>query len=100
MSAVDPGPLVLDTHAVVWYLQQDRRLSPRAEAEIDRALAGGHTVQLPSICLVELVYLVEKRRIPAAVAERLNQVLTDPSFGFRLAVLDQKAAEATREVPW
>ena len=100
MSDAAPGPLVVDTHTAVWYLQQDRRLSRRAETDIDHALAGGHAIHVPSICLVELVYLVDKRRVPAAVAERLDEVLTDPSFGFRIAVLDRKVAEATRQVPW
>jgi PIN domain nuclease of toxin-antitoxin system len=71
------GPLVVDTHSAVWYLHQDGRLSRRAESEIDSALAGGHPIHVPSISLVELVYLVDKGRIPAAVAERVEQVLRD-----------------------
>ena len=43
------GPLVVDTHAAVWYLQRDQRLSRRAEADIDDALAGGYAIHVPSI---------------------------------------------------
>jgi PIN domain nuclease of toxin-antitoxin system len=80
-------------------LQRDERLSRRARAEIAGALAGGHWIHVPSICLVELVYLVDKGRIPGAVADRVDQVLRDPASGFRLAPLDMRVAEATRLIP-
>jgi PIN domain nuclease of toxin-antitoxin system len=93
------GPLVVDTHSAVWYLDEDVRLSRRAESEIDHALAGGFGIYVPSSSLVELVYLVDKRRIPADVAERVDQVLRDPDSGFRLTPLDLRVAEATRRIP-
>jgi len=99
MTAGAPGPLVVDTHTAVWYLHQDGRLSRRAELEIDSALAGGHRVHVPSICLVELVYLVDKGRIPAAVTEFVDRVLRDPASGFRLAPLDLRVVEAMRQIP-
>ncbi|SPF35477.1 conserved hypothetical protein [Candidatus Sulfopaludibacter sp. SbA4] len=92
MTAGGPGSLVVDTHSVVWYLQGDRRLSRRAESDMDQALAGEYPIYVPSISLVELVYLVEKGRIPAAVAERVVQVLRDPASGFRVAPLDMRIA--------
>lgn len=98
MSPPEPGPLVIDTHTTVWYLQQDPRLSKRAEAEIDRSLAGGQPIHVASISVVELVYLIEKGRIPPEVAERVGRVLRDPESGFRLAPLDLTIAEITRQV--
>ena len=47
MTANANGPLVVDTHTAVWYLQHDRRLTSRAEAEIDHALAAGHAIHVP-----------------------------------------------------
>ncbi len=99
MIAGARGLLVADTHTTIWYLQDDQRLSARAEAEIDRALTEGNQVYVPSICLVELVYLVEKGRIPGDVAARVDQVLRDPDSGFVLAPLDRLVAEATRKIP-
>jgi PIN domain nuclease of toxin-antitoxin system len=58
--------LVADTHAVVWYLLQSPRLSDVAREQMAAAIAGGDPILVPSICLVEIVYLVEKRRIPQA----------------------------------
>ena len=99
MIAGGPGPLVVDTHAAIWFLQRDERLSRRARAEINGALAAGHSIHVPSISLVELVYLVEKGKIPEAVVVRVDQVLRDPASGFRLAPLDLRVSEATRRIP-
>jgi PIN domain nuclease of toxin-antitoxin system len=98
MTAPGSGPRVVDTHTAVWYLQQDPRLSRRAEEEIDRALAGGHPIYLASISVVELIYLTDKGRIPAAVVERIGRVLRDPVSGFRLASLNLEVAEATGSI--
>jgi PIN domain nuclease of toxin-antitoxin system len=97
MTSGDAGAVVFDTHSAVWCLQRDGRLSRRAEKEIDRALAEGHLIHVSSICPVELVYLVEKGRIPSAVVERVDQVLRNPASGFRLAPLDLGVAKHTSD---
>lgn len=58
-----PG-VVVDTHAIVWHLSQDSRLSRVAHDAITAATNDGKIVCLPWICLVELTYLVEKGRLP------------------------------------
>ena len=57
---------VLDTHAAVWYLLKSRSLSPKALHAIEVALQSGEPVFLPSISLVEVVYLVEIGTSPEA----------------------------------
>ena len=64
-----PG-VVVDTHAIVWYLSQDSRLSLAARDTLTAATNDGEMVYIPSICLVELTYLVEKGRLPAAARRR------------------------------
>jgi PIN domain nuclease of toxin-antitoxin system len=98
MTPAATGPVVVDTHTAVWYLQRDERLSRRARAAIVDALAEGHVIHLPSISLVELVYLVEKGRIPTTASERVDLVVRDPESGFRLAPLTLEVAEATRRI--
>ena len=46
MSAV-----VVDTHAIVWYLEGDPRLSVKAAAALDQATSGGEAIHVPSVCL-------------------------------------------------
>jgi PIN domain nuclease of toxin-antitoxin system len=93
-----PG-LVLDTHAAVWYLQRDSRLSKAAEDAIDRAIQAGDPAYVASISVVELTYLVEKGRVPAAALEILRKSLTDPSSGFSVLPLDLAVADALAKIP-
>ena len=89
MSAV-----AVDTHTIVWYLAGDPRLSARAAATLDQATNEGEPIHVPSVCLVELTYLIEKGRIPAAARQRLVQALDDPGKPCRLAPLDRSVADA------
>ena len=69
---------VADTHAVIWYLSNDPRLSAAARGVFEHAAQQGHQVAISSITLVEMVYLVEKDRIPAGHFTRLAAELSDP----------------------
>ncbi len=68
---------VADTHAVLWYLFADPRLSSRARQVIEAAAAAGDHVGLSSITLIEMVYLIEKGRIASESFSRLAAVTTD-----------------------
>jgi PIN domain nuclease of toxin-antitoxin system len=54
---------VIDTHALIWYLYNDPRLSMRARQFMETAAQNGEQIAISSITLVELVYLIEKGRI-------------------------------------
>ncbi len=66
---------VADTHAVVWYLFSDPRLSETARQVIDEAIDGGNQIGISAISLIEIVYLVEKGRIPAQTFADLAALL-------------------------
>lgn len=57
---------VADTHAALWYLLKNPRLSVTARQFIDNAAAAGFDIVLSPISLAESVYLVEKNRLPAS----------------------------------
>jgi len=68
-------PVVTDTHALVWHLTGDSRLSDNARRLFEDADQGRETVHIPCILLFELTYLVEKKRIGldlACVVSRLK----------------------------
>ena len=46
---------VADTHAVIWYLFADERLSATARTMIEEAAAGGDQIAFSSITLAEIV---------------------------------------------
>ena len=66
---------VTDTHALVWYLEDDKRLGPFATQAYDDCEQGSGFVYVPTICLVELIYLQEKGRIPATLKTKFDQQL-------------------------
>ncbi len=57
---------VLDTHAIVWYLATDPRLSPAAEAVLDNLTAE---LVIPTIVLVEIQHLHAKRKFQPGLAD-------------------------------
>ena len=73
---------VLDTHAVIWLLHADPRLSPVARQGIDAAIRQGAQVAISSITLVETAYLEEKKRIPAGTLQGILTLLdkAEPSL--------------------
>lgn len=51
---------VADTHAALWHLFNDKRLSAAAVDFIDQAAAQRQRIAVSAISLAEIVYLVEK----------------------------------------
>ena len=90
--------VVVDTHSILWYLAGDPKLSKVATAALDAATQGGYPIYVPAICLVELVYLVEKNRLPAIARERLLAALDDPERPPRLVPMDRAVVDAVELV--
>lgn len=67
--------VVADTHAAIWYLTNNPRLSHAAANAMDEATAGGDPIFIPSVGLVELTYLIENGRLPAEARSRLVDIL-------------------------
>jgi PIN domain nuclease of toxin-antitoxin system len=82
---------VADTHTVIWYLYGDPRLSSVARTWIETAATTGDQIALSSITLAEMVYLIEKGRIDAALSRLMaaldaaDAVLVEVPFDRRVA---------------
>ena len=98
---------VADTHTVVWYLYDDRRLSPTASAFMDRVAQQGDAIGVSPITLIEIVYLAEKGRIHphtltsiATAFRSSDSVLVEVPLNLDLAqVLHQVAWTAVPDMP-
>lgn len=90
--------IVTDTHAAIWYLLAPEKLSSAATAAFDGATQNGEPIYLPSICYIEVVYLVEKRKLPQVALERLDAVLEQPNSAFVLTPLDQGVAQTIAQI--
>jgi PIN domain nuclease of toxin-antitoxin system len=89
---------VADTHAVVWYLAVDKRLSAQAKLFIDETAKNGDEIVVSAITLIEMVYLVEKGRIFAQQFTRLAQELDNHESVFVEVPVDLKIARALSRV--
>jgi PIN domain nuclease of toxin-antitoxin system len=90
---------VADTHAALWHLFGDSRLSNPAVDFIDRAAALRRRIVVSSISLAEVVYLVEKNRLPASAYDDLKIALSDPDHVLKEATFTIEIVDAMRKVP-
>lgn len=90
--------LLLDTHTVIWYLAEPDKLSQTASLAIDSAFDTGIPLYISAICLVEIVYLCEKGRIPEAAAESIIETLTGGG-AFSIVPLDEAVARTLAGIP-
>jgi PIN domain nuclease of toxin-antitoxin system len=72
---------VADTHALIWFVLNDPRLSLPARTAMQNAAASGNRVFVPTISLVEIVYLIEKGRFLPSLLSRIVSALNDPLRG-------------------
>jgi PIN domain nuclease of toxin-antitoxin system len=91
--------VVADTHVIVWYLASPEKLSPAALAALDAADASGEPIYIASISAVEIVYLIEKERLPEIVFTRLLEELARPDSSLSLVPLDLALAQTIRQIP-
>ncbi|MCG3162192.1 MAG: hypothetical protein JMDDDDMK_03432 [Acidobacteria bacterium] len=72
---------IVDTHALIWYLESNPRLGAAAKAILDDLASE---LVFPLIALAEAVDIVDKGRTKIASAPiLLNRVLNDPRFDFQ-----------------
>jgi len=88
---------VTDTHGLAWRLLEvsdavgKRRLrgfSPRARRIFSAADEGRETILIPSIVIVEMVYMNERGIIPRALLDRILADLSGGPENYRVVPLD------------
>jgi PIN domain nuclease of toxin-antitoxin system len=90
---------VADTHAALWHLFDDSRLSAAAGEFIDRAAAARHRIAVSSISLAEVVCLIEKSRLPPSAYDDLKRALADPDHVLKEAPFTVEIVDCLRQVP-
>jgi PIN domain nuclease of toxin-antitoxin system len=90
---------VLDTHTVLWYLENSKELSTIARATIEEAIRDARDIRVSAISIIETVYLVERRRLPQTALERLRSALGDPNSGLLIAPVNAGVADAIPNIP-
>lgn len=89
---------VADTHTALWYVMKNPRLSTRAREFMEEAAAIGHNIAISSISLAEIVYLIEKGRLPPSVYGELKAALADSDYLIEEVPLSAEIVDAMRQV--
>lgn len=83
---------ITDTHALIWYLGDDRRLSRAALRAFTDAEQGRAFILVPSIVLVELVFLLQRERVPKALVDKAMALSDEIGSEIRVVPLDLAVA--------
>jgi PIN domain nuclease of toxin-antitoxin system len=89
---------VTDTHGLIWYLTNSPRLGPAASAAFDACDQGQALMYVPTMCIVEIVFLEEKGRIPNTLIFQFDTVLQLGTSGLRVIDLTRDIAGAIAKV--
>jgi PIN domain nuclease of toxin-antitoxin system len=90
---------VADTHAALWYPFGDPRLSASAKSAFEAAASSRHKIMLSVISLAEVVYLIEKKRLPASAYADSQRALRAPDQVLQEAPVTSEIIDAMRDVP-
>lgn len=85
---------VADTHAVIWYLAKDKRLSHTARAAFSEAQMGQAQVAIPSIVLVEIIFLAQRKRVGEQAITLLLELTEEPTKGIYIYPLNRAVIQA------
>jgi PIN domain nuclease of toxin-antitoxin system len=91
--------LVLDTHSMIWFLNQSPRLSSTARQAIRSAIEAGNPVYVSAISVAEVTYLVEKGRLINNQLDDLLNILHRNDSGFIVVPFDLSIAEVLPQIP-
>lgn len=75
---------VADTHALIWFFTNDPQLSTKARDVFERAERGETIIIIPTIYLMEILYVCEKK----GVADKFKDILKKLKISFNYMVLD------------
>jgi PIN domain nuclease of toxin-antitoxin system len=90
--------IVADTHAIVWYLVEPERLSQVALDALEGSIAAGDPIYISAISLIEICYLIEKRRIASDLLQRILVVLNEPDPSLIVVPIDLAISIAVQNI--
>ena len=94
MSAV-----VADTHSLIWYLFEPTQLSIKARAAFTTAETVAGLIYVPTICVVEVRYLIDKGVLTESVFDELIASLLDANTAPTIVSLDLNIVRCLQQVP-
>jgi PIN domain nuclease of toxin-antitoxin system len=83
---------VTDTHSLVWYLTNDKRLGKKALAIFDKADNDEVAIIIPTIALAEIIHICEKKKIDLKIKEVVEKIHNSSNYipyNLNMAVLEK-----------
>ncbi|MBI2545716.1 PIN domain-containing protein [Candidatus Woesearchaeota archaeon] len=65
---------VADTHSLIWFLTDDRRLGKHAREVFNETDSGKAVILIPTIVLAELIFICEKKDAAVPFKHILNKI--------------------------
>jgi PIN domain nuclease of toxin-antitoxin system len=78
---------VTDTHSFIWFLEGDKKLGKKALAVFQACDEGKEIIVIPSIVLLECMFVYEKKRIEAEFQEITRKL--EGSLNYQVYPLDE-----------
>ena len=89
---------VSDTQCIIWYFTEDERRMPKAARAAFKAVGDGTAqILVPSIVLVEALFLAERQRVPRAILDELMALSDAPTSSICVVPLDLAVARAVSD---
>ena len=88
---------VVDTHALAWFVSEDKRLSQRAAQILSQAEAGEVQVLIPTLVLAELTHIAQKKRVTVTIEELLEKI--NQGDGFTIVSFDFLIFQVMLQLP-
>ncbi len=86
---------VSDTHSLVWYLMNDKKLSPGALHAFEQAADEGAVI-IPTVVLAEVMYIAEKGRVTISFKQTLTEI--EASDIFRISPLNLEVLQVAADI--
>ncbi len=88
---------VTDTQALIWHMMESQKLSQKARRAFHAPEEGRSQILVPSIVLVECVFILARNRIPRNILERVFALTDVANANFSVVPLDLAVAHAARD---
>ncbi len=88
-----------DTHAIIWYVEDNPRLSRRARTALDRLRDGSAIVHLSIISFFEMDYLIARKKISEKIPHILWRAVQPTESALRLAEVTAGVYQAFLKIP-
>ena len=69
-----------DSHSLIWYLTEDKKLGKNALSIFTKADNGEITIIVPTIVLAEIIYICEKKKVELEIKRVVDKIKSSLNY--------------------